>query len=145
MKRLLVTGLSGFVGSSLRQWVDAGLGPDGLQLCGPDESLDLRDAPAVRRMVDRLTPDAVLHLAGQSHVGESLADPATTLQVNVVGTANLLKALTDHGFAGRMLYVSSADIYGIVPEDQLPVAENYPPAPLSPGAPRRRRRSGCWG
>lgn len=132
MKKLLVTGLTGFVGSVLRAWVEAGRGPAGLQLCGPDESLDLRDGPAVARMVASLAPDAVLHLAAQSHVGQSLADPATTLQINVVGTANLLKALTDHGFAGRMLYVSSADVYGIVAEDRLPVAETHPPAPLSP-------------
>lgn len=132
MKRLLVTGLAGFVGMSLRSWVEAGGGPAGLQLFGPEEGLDLRDAPAVAKMVASLAPDAVLHLAAQSHVGESLADPATTLQVNVVGTANLLKALTDQGFTGRMLYVSSADVYGIVPEDRLPVAETHPPAPLSP-------------
>ncbi len=132
MKKLLVTGLTGFVGQSLARWLAAGHGPAGLQLCGPDDLLDLRDAAAVAAMVRTHAPDAVLHLAAQSHVGQSLADPGATLQINVVGTAHLLKALTDAGFAGRMLYVSSADVYGAVAPDSLPVSETQPPAPRSP-------------
>lgn len=132
MDKLLVTGLTGFVGMSLQRWLAEGNGPAGLRLCGPGDELDLRDAAAVADMVRSHAPDAVLHLAAQSHVAMSLADPATTLQINVVGTANLLKALTDQGFSGRMLYVSSADVYGAVPQDRLPVAETEPPAPRSP-------------
>ncbi|HSV46286.1 MAG TPA: GDP-mannose 4,6-dehydratase [Ramlibacter sp.] len=132
MKKLLVTGLTGFVGSSLMAWLEGEGRAAQLQPVGPTDELDLRDAAAVAQLVRSHAPDAVLHLAAQSHVGESLADPAATLQVNVVGTANLLKALTDQGFSGRMLYVSSADVYGAVPEDRLPVAETQPPAPRSP-------------
>jgi GDP-4-dehydro-6-deoxy-D-mannose reductase len=67
-------------------------------------------------------------------VPQSWSDPARTLQVNVCGTANLLNALSEAGFRGRLLYVSSADIYGSVHEADLPVTEQAPPAPLNPYA-----------
>ena len=85
-------------------------------------------------MLEEQQPDWIIHLAAQSHVQDSWADPVRTLQVNVCGTANLLKALTDIGFQGRLLYVSSADVYGSVPESALPVSEETVPAPRSPYA-----------
>jgi GDP-4-dehydro-6-deoxy-D-mannose reductase len=76
----------------------------------------------------------VVHLAAQSHVPQSWSDPAHTLAVNVCGTANLLNALAGTGFRGRLLYVSSADVYGSVPPPALPVTEQAPLAPRSPYA-----------
>ncbi|MGY8905381.1 MAG: GDP-mannose 4,6-dehydratase [Burkholderiales bacterium] len=133
MIKLLATGASGFVGQALQRHLLAGKG-GGVELCGVDDAYDLLDAAAMHALIARHRPDSVLHLAAQSHVPTAMQDPAGTLQVNVVGTANLLKALTDSGFVGRLLYVSSADVYGAVAEAALPVTEDTPPAPRNPYA-----------
>ena len=96
------------------------------------EHVDLRDPSATSDMVRAAAPDAVLHLAAQSWVPDALRDPATTLQVNLFGTLNLLQALKRSAFRGRMIYVGTGDVYGVVPEDALPVAETRLPAPRNP-------------
>lgn len=102
--------------------------------CALDEEPDVLNADALRGAIAAQRPDWIIHLAAQSHVPSSWADPAATLRVNVGGTANLLKAMGDAGFTGRLLYVSSADIYGAVPESGLPVSEETPVAPRNPYA-----------
>lgn len=102
--------------------------------CALDEEPNVLDADHLRRTITQHRPDWIVHLAAQSHVPASWADPAATLRVNAGGTANLLKAMGDAGFAGRLLYVSSADIYGAVPEALLPVTEETPAAPRNPYA-----------
>jgi GDP-4-dehydro-6-deoxy-D-mannose reductase len=128
MPRLLVTGLTGFVGSYLATWPDAG------DLSVQGRPADLRDPERVLSAVEAARPDAVIHLAGQSSVAGSMHDPAATYRVNFDGTLNLLQALSDCGFRGRMLYVGSADGYGVVPEAELPVVEDRPMRPLNPYA-----------
>ncbi len=131
--RMLVTGASGFVGAHVRDAV--GQGKFGsVEFVPAPKGMDLRDARAVRAVVEDVRPAYVLHLAAQSHVPRSFEDPAETLAVNVAGTANLLAALLDSGFRGRLLYVSSGDIYGAVPEEVLPVDESRPPEPRNPYA-----------
>jgi GDP-4-dehydro-6-deoxy-D-mannose reductase len=95
---------------------------------------DLRDPEELRAAIAEVRPDAVIHLAGQSSVPASLIDPCLTYQVNFNGTLNLLLALEDAGFRGRMLYVGSADAYGAVLEQELPVTESHPLKPLNPYA-----------
>jgi GDP-4-dehydro-6-deoxy-D-mannose reductase len=134
LKRLLVTGRHGFVGSALahRVQTDAAFS-DWIVVDTPGE-LDLRDPVATNDMVAVAAPDAVLHLAAQSFVPDALRDPAATLQVNLFGTLNLLQALKRCGFRGRMIYAGTGDVYGVVPEDALPVAETRLPAPRNPYA-----------
>jgi GDP-4-dehydro-6-deoxy-D-mannose reductase len=79
-------------------------------------------------------PDAVIHLAGQTFVPEAFRDPARTLNINLLGTLNLLQALKARGFTGTFLYVSSGDVYGQVSENQLPITELQPPCPRNPYA-----------
>lgn len=133
MTRLLVTGGSGFVGGHVRNAVELGLFGD-CDFLQPPEGWDLRDASAVEMLVGKLRPDAVIHLAAQSFVPRSFEDPRETLDINLFGTLNLIQALRRHDFAGRMLFISSADVYGLVPEDALPVDEGRKPAPRSPYA-----------
>jgi GDP-4-dehydro-6-deoxy-D-mannose reductase len=134
MKRLLVTGRHGFVGRTLARMVAADAALAGWVVIGPPEELDLRDGEAISALVGRAGADAVLHLAAQSFVPDALRDPATTLQVNVFGTLNLLLALKHHAFRGRMVYVGTGDVYGVVPEQSLPVSESHLPAPRNPYA-----------
>lgn len=65
---------------------------------------------------------------------EAFKDPAHTLQVNLLGTLNLLQALKRAGFNGTFLFVSSGDVYGQVAEADLPITESLAPKPRNPYA-----------
>jgi GDP-4-dehydro-6-deoxy-D-mannose reductase len=78
--------------------------------------------------------DAVIHLAAQSFVPESFKNPLETYNINFIGTYNLFSALKEYGFCGKILYISSGDIYGHVDEDKLPITEDYPLKPRNPYA-----------
>jgi GDP-4-dehydro-6-deoxy-D-mannose reductase len=134
VRRLLVTGRHGFVGetvarmvatdAALRDWMLAPLPPD----------FDILDAAATRRLVDAATPDAVLHLAAQSSVADAWRAPDRTFEINVIGTLRLLEALKATGFRGPVVFVSSGDVYGVVPESALPIDEDRAAAPRNPYA-----------
>jgi GDP-4-dehydro-6-deoxy-D-mannose reductase len=130
-KRLLVTGLNGFVGRHLQfrlQQADSGW-----ELVAPPGKYDLTQ-PVTFATWCASRPDAVLHLAGQTFVPESIRNPRHTFDVNLLGTLNLLQALKAGGFAGTFLYVSSGDIYGQVDEANLPIREDWLPKPRNPYA-----------
>ncbi|WDH53366.1 GDP-mannose 4,6-dehydratase [Pseudomonas chlororaphis] len=129
-KRLFVTGLNGFVGRHLRSRLDAA--DSGWELL-PAPPFDLTQPQSLQDLWPEL-PDAVIHLAGQTFVPEAFRDPARTLQINLLGTLNLLQALKTRGFSGTFLYVSSGDVYGQVDENDLPIDERQPPSPRNPYA-----------
>jgi GDP-4-dehydro-6-deoxy-D-mannose reductase len=128
--RALVTGAAGFVGRHLIEHLRA----SGDHVSGIDRAAgpDLLDAPALARAVEAATPDAVYHLGGWSDVGGSWDAPGEAFRVNAEGTLNLLQACRE--VAPRVLVVSSADIYGRVGEDELPLTEDSPMRPVSPYA-----------
>lgn len=131
--RLYVTGGGGFVGSHVAALVAEGaFGP--CELITASHGLDIRDTRAVRDELFRVNPDQIIHLAARSFVPASFIEPKDTLEVNLFGTLNILEALKELRFSGRLLYISSGDVYGAVPEDALPVDESRPPVPRSPYA-----------
>jgi len=133
LRRLLVTGAGGFVGEHVRAAVEAGeFGPYAWHPA--PEGFDIRRRDEVEALVAQIRPEAVLHLAAQSFVPQSFKDPAGTFEVNVQGTLHLLQALTQAEFRGRFLYVSSGDVYGLVPDELLPVNEQRWPEPRNPYA-----------
>ena len=132
MKQLLVTGLGGFVGRHLQTFLAQREQRD-WHLLQPGRA-DLLQADSLDSMLRPQCPDAVIHLAGQTFIPEAFRDPARTLQVNLIGTLNLLQALKRRGFAGTFLYVSSGDVYGQVAEDALPINEERAPQPRNPYA-----------
>jgi GDP-4-dehydro-6-deoxy-D-mannose reductase len=133
MKRLYITGASGFVGQHIARTVaDGGFGQCVLHAM-PDD-LDIRDSKALHASLAAVQPDWVIHLAARSFVPDSFADPRETLDVNLFGTLSLLCALREMNFSGRLLYVSSGDVYGAVPESALPVSESRWPEPRNPYA-----------
>jgi GDP-4-dehydro-6-deoxy-D-mannose reductase len=143
-RRLLVTGGSGFVGGALAR-VLSGQKVRHWQRVDLPASVDLRDRDALTAQVAAARPDAVLHLAAQSAVPDSLRDPETTLQVNVIGTLHLLQALDAIGFRGRLLYIGTGDVYGRVPEAELPVTEAHLPQPRNPYAVSKLAAEAlCW-
>ena len=136
--RYLVTGASGFVGSRLvGRLVAAGEEVVGTWLGTPPRlpgvqlhEIDLRDLGALREVVEAADPEVFIHLAGLSHVGESWRALSDYFQVNVLGTENLIRAADGR----RVVMASSAEVYGLVPEDQQPLAEDRQLAPQSPYA-----------
>jgi GDP-4-dehydro-6-deoxy-D-mannose reductase len=128
--RALVTGAAGFVGRHLIEHLES---------CGDDvvavdrhDGPDLLDAEGLRTVLHDVRPDAVYHLGGWSDVGGSWDHPAEAFRANAEGTLHLLPACRDT--AGRVLVVSSADIYGKVTPDELPLTEAAPIRPVSPYA-----------
>ncbi len=128
--RALITGGKGFVG----QWLAAHLKDRGDEVAVIDIETDVADGAAVRRVMADLAPDAIYHLAAMTHVGESWENPSQVLRVNVLGTAEILAAARALPVSPRVLVVSSAEVYGVVDPDQLPLDEGTPTAPASPYA-----------
>ena len=133
-RKLLVTGSSGFVGTHVRLACAEGGAFAGWQCHGTPEGWDIRDADAVNGLVAEIQPDGVLHLAAQSFVPRSFEEPRETFEINLLGTLNLLQALTAMKFSGTMVFVSSGDVYGRVPDEAMPVTEHRMPEPRSPYA-----------
>jgi GDP-4-dehydro-6-deoxy-D-mannose reductase len=130
--RALVTGVSGFVGRHLVAHLEAS--GDVVSGCDrADGTLDILDPASVRAALDRTKPEVVYHLAGWSDVGGSWAAPMDVLRVNAEGTLNVLDECRAAGVE-RVLSVSSADVYGVVTPDELPITEAAPLRPVSPYA-----------
>jgi len=134
VKRLLVTGMHGFVGRALARVVARDPGLQHFRLIDLPEHLDLRKPADAAAMAGAEPPDAVIHLAAQSFVPDAFRDPRSTFEINVLGTLNLLQALRAAGFVGRMVYVGTGDVYGRVDERSLPVGESAVPEPRNPYA-----------
>lgn len=95
--------------------------------------LDVTSDASVARVVDAVQPEWVFHLAAQSSVSASFTDPLATWEVNATGTLRLLEALERLDLSEvRVLVVSSAEVYGRVPEAEQPIAEMRPLAPVTP-------------
>ena len=94
---------------------------------------DLLDPDAVRALVADVHPDVVYHLGGWSDVGASWDHPLESFRVNGEGTLNLLQACVASR-SPRVLAVSSADIYGRVTPEELPISESTPFRPVTPYA-----------
>jgi UDP-glucuronate 4-epimerase len=153
--RVIVTGGAGFIGSHL---VDRLLA-DGAEVTVVDNfdafyarsakeanlaealrsprcrlvELDIRDAAGVRALVDRVHPDAIVHLAARAGVRPSIEDPGLYADVNVTGTVRWLEAACRVEPRPRFVYASSSSVYGDRPD--APFRETDPvDAPISPYA-----------
>ena len=128
--RALVTGGSGFVGT----WLRAHLEEAGDDVVAPGQAFDVNDPVTVHREMASIGPDAVYHLAGLAHVGRSWEQPDEFFTTNAVGTLHVLEAARQCRPPPRVLVVSSAEVYGTVSPDQLPLVEETPLNPVSPYA-----------
>ncbi|BAO43061.1 dTDP-glucose 4,6-dehydratase [Thiolapillus brandeum] len=158
MKKLLVTGGAGFIGSAVIRHLIGNtdyqvVNLDKLTYAGNLESLapvsgseryvfekvDICDAPEVARVFREHRPDAIMHLAAESHVDRSIDGPAEFIQTNVVGTTVLLEAARSYwneldgaaksGF--RFHHVSTDEVYGDLDDEGL-FTEDTPYQPSSP-------------
>ncbi len=148
MKRVLVTGAEGFVGGRLVPrlvargaaviachapgMVIASDGDNDARVPAEHVALDIRDRDAVDRVFRDTAPDAVVHLAGLSDVQASWRRIDDYYRVNVEGSENVVSAARDLSAACRLVVASSAEVYGPVPDAELPVRETRG---LEPGSP----------
>lgn len=155
--KLLITGGAGFIGSAVvRQALAQGHQVavlDAMTYAASPATLaplegradfelhhaDIRDAAAVKRVLDTVRPDAVMHLAAESHVDRSIEGPDAFIQTNVAGTLVMLqqtlawwRALTDSAKAAfRFHHVSTDEVFGSLGEDGV-FTEDTPYDPRSP-------------
>lgn len=109
MKKILITGGAGFVGKYLAQKLLS----DGADVISTDaDNLDICSSNAVYSMVEKIKPDFIYHLAGQSSVAVSWKNPQLTVDVNIKGAVNLLEAVRKYSPVSKILLVGSAEEYG---------------------------------
>ncbi len=125
-----MTGASGFVG----RWMEAHLVAAGDDVVCLPGDVDIRDRDALGAAVATAAPDAVCHLAAQASVRASWDDAGATFGVNTLGTVHLLDAVARLAAPTRVLLVSSAEVYGAVAGDALPIGETEPFRPANPYA-----------
>jgi len=146
--RLLVTGAAGFVGGHLVEYLRADepqVEVHGVAL--PQGAVswrgsagarvleaDLDDPAAAAGVVEEVRPDRIVHLAGQSSVHQSWLDPGGTLRTNVLGLVHLLDAARRLSLRPAVLVVGSAEEYGPVGAEEIPIREEAPLRPASPYA-----------
>lgn len=135
--RALVTGSQGFVGRYLRQELEAnGYEVVGLDLQAAPDTIqaDLLDAGQMKAAVSKAGPDAIFHLAGQADVAKSWKIPQKTMEINVIGTLNLLEAARAFDTSVRMVLVGSSDQYGNLGDAGKRVDETMETSPQTPYA-----------
>lgn len=151
--RVLITGIAGFVGSHLAEYLLANTGWHLTGLMRWNEPLDnladlmpvinsggrvrlmegdLTDAMSLDRVVEEARPDYVFHLAAQSYVVASFSTMASTVNTNTIGTLNLLEVIRRRAPNAWVHVCSSSEVYGNVPEELLPIDESCPFFPTSP-------------
>jgi len=128
--RALITGGGGFVGHHLSALLERS--GDEVEIC--DLETDITDLDSISARIKDVQPDAIYHLAALAHVGDSWLDPSKVLTVNVVGTGNVLAAARRHVPDATVLAISSAEVYGIVTPNELPLSEVSEVRPASPYA-----------
>lgn len=150
-KRVLITGITGFVGSHLAEYI-LSLGEKDVEVHGsrrwrsPIENIEtfiekiqlhyceLLDAKSAAELIQSVKPDIIFHLAAQSYVLTSFNAPVNTVETNVCGTINLLEGVRSAKIDPVIHICSSSEVYGQVREDEVPITEAQPFRPASPYA-----------
>ena len=159
MKRILITGGSGFIGSTLIRYIinqtqDSVINIDKLTYAANQsalkgvennpryafEQIDICDLKAIESVFEKYQPDAVMHLAAESHVDRSIEGAAAFIQTNIIGTYTLLETArtywnelnAEKKVAFRFLHISTDEVYGDLEGSDDLFTETTPYAPSSP-------------
>ena len=150
-KTILVTGGAGFIGSHLVKRMVINypnyhiINLDKLTYCGDLSNLkeissaenynficgDICDTKLLQSIFKEYSPDAIIHLAAESHVDNSIENPNIFVQTNVIGTCNLLNMAIKYGVE-RFYHISTDEVYGDLSLTDAPFTETTPYQPKSP-------------
>lgn len=148
--RVLITGITGFAGSHLVEYLLAEV--PGVEIFGTKRwrsrmeniehlqadiqlvECDLKDANAVRQVLTDVRPERIFHLAAQSYVPASWRAPSETLENNINSQTNIFEAMRALDLDARIQIAGSSEEYGLVHPDEVPIKETNPLRPLSPYA-----------
>jgi GDP-4-dehydro-6-deoxy-D-mannose reductase len=153
MKKLLITGISGFVGGhfvrflsekklkyevhgisrSKPAWDFFFAAPEFIN-SGCFHQADLLDIPRIKSLIEEIQPDYILHLAAQSSVAESWKTPVFSFMNNTNIFLNIIDTVRLNDNFAKVLSIGSSEQYGIVSEKDLPLTEKSPQRPANPYA-----------
>jgi GDP-4-dehydro-6-deoxy-D-mannose reductase len=148
MKTILVTGVGGFVGSHM---ADLLLRDSTIQIAGiihPSYEVqhlkehpritvyreDVQNEDKLKNLVEKIVPETIYHFAGMAHVHESWKNRKEFIYTNFIGAMNLVESCRNLEKFPKILFIGSAECYGIVPVSDQPIQESRPFSPLSPYA-----------
>jgi len=153
MKKILITGISGFVGGHFVHYLckhNQDLEIHGISRSKPAwdfvpampeltknshfHQADLMNIPKIKSLIEEIQPDYILHLAAQSSVAESWKTPVDSFMNNTNIFLNIIDTVRLNDITARVLSVGSSEQYGIVSEKDLPLYENSPQNPANPYA-----------
>lgn len=153
MKKLLITGISGFVGGHFVSYLanhDNSFEIHGISRSKPAwgflplaqrpqdlfsfHEADLLDIPKIRLLLEEIEPDYIIHLAAQSSVAESWKTPVFSFMNNTNIFLNIIDTVRQNDNGARVLSIGSSEQYGIVSESDLPLTEETPQHPANPYA-----------
>lgn len=151
--KILITGITGFAGTNLYQLLAQ---QEDINLFGSFRlsiknrniennfnkatllECDINDIYSVEKLLSEVQPDLIFHFASYVSVFGSFKNPLQTFQTNIIGTANLLEAVKKIVPTAKILIPGSAEEYGKVPENKMPIREEYPLNPVNPYAISKR-------
>lgn len=149
MERILITGITGFVGSHLADLaLEKNCEVFGLKRWNLSRlrnvkhlidkinwiDCDITDPVSVKKAIGKANPDKIFHLAAESFVSPSWDHPTHYMDVNYKGTVNILESIRELKINPRILIPGSGEEYGEIPENELPITEKTTLIPVNPYA-----------
>ena len=149
MSRVFITGITGFVGSHMadyllkhtddhiygfKRWMEDTTNIDHI-IDNPRITMyggDLMDYARLDRAIKLSNPDKVFHFAAQSFPESSFKNPIVTLHTNVLGTTHLLESIKSNEMDPVIISVSTSEVYGMPLPHEIPITENNPIRPANP-------------
>lgn len=148
--RVLITGITGFAGSHLADYILANHSDVEVfgtirwrsrreNICHIEEKIvlfeaDLKDIVSLEKCLAEIKPDRIFHLGAQSYVPFSWNCPVETFTINSIGQINLFEAILSLKLSPKIQVAGSSEEYGFVYPDEVPMKETNPLRPLSPYA-----------
>jgi len=149
MKKVFITGITGFAGSFLAEHIASQkdyeifgsfLSDTNLENTSSVKEkvslrqIDLRDSRKLQDLIKEIRPDFVYHLAALTSPADSFKNPVEFINNNIEAEVNLLEAIRKTGILPKVLIASSAEVYGEVAAGNLPIDEDTPLRPATPYA-----------